>query len=166
MSAPRQVGAAGRSDLEKQLKSFGVFRFDISEPKNLEPGSLLDGLLAEGLLDAGWRIQSYDGDLPKKPLPRNLAVFIIPRRGHADQIIRPENGVEFNVGITTGLYGVTFEYDDVNSKAQGAVHAIEKTLRECCGIWSTDEPQDRGSTFEKPGPSSDLIHVVIGAKPP
>lgn len=162
--APRNLSDEVRNALIEALKPLGPIKYDLAQPEMLEFGSWLTHDLVKIFTSLGWEFQSYDGPLPKQPLPFLLETEIFKMGTRVSPF--PQHFI----GVESGLIGVRITFDSRFDAGWKASHALMHNLIDI-GIPPAFPSNGRASdTFRFENgqwvqtPISEVLHIEIGNK--
>lgn len=153
--APRNLSGDDVRRIALALKPLGGVPYDLGLPIALEPGSEIINQIIGIARDAGWHLQSVQGNVMKgllDPISALMSLSASPL-GISKSTAVPQ----ILVSTTDGLVGIKFVFDPAFVAKLGTpAYTFAQLLTEA-GI--------AAEAVEAPNMNSDVIHIAIGTKP-
>jgi hypothetical protein len=160
---PRVLTGADIEAIASQLRRFPGQEYDLSLPQMLEPGAGIHTQLVTALHRAGWKLRSFEGPLPKRPLSSMVVMssMDLPTTEGQHTIFIPE----IMGGASDGMVGVLvgFEPGDSLTASGALLTALHGVGLDGVSL-VTLSPLQLGVATVPQKSSPTTVHLIIGRK--
>jgi hypothetical protein len=169
LAGPRNLWDDGMTDIKAATEPFSGTAYDLTippiadnrpVPELFEPGSYLLNQLIGTLKSAGWQLCSIEGDIPKRLLPRLIALAAadFPSAAVSRRVVQVPMIL---VGQATGVAGIRISVGGKDMFIDAAYALVQALNR--AGL-RTDVRHSFDALALDDQITSDAVHIIIGTR--